>query len=77
MARIGIPELIAELPQPMELTEAEWMARHPLGFVEQREAFSPKGEYGKWLRGHNVLAEDWRSDLLARRHPSGPGQDES
>ena len=41
----------------MELTEAEWMARHPLGYVEQREAFSPKGEYGKWLRGHNALAE--------------------
>jgi hypothetical protein len=51
------PELVAELPQPMELTEAEWMARHPLGYVEQREAFSPKGEYGKWLRGHNALAE--------------------
>ena len=39
--------LIAELPQPMELTEAEWMARHPLGFVEHREAFGPKGEYGE------------------------------
>jgi len=51
------PELISELSQPMELTEAEWMARHPLGFIEQREAFSPKGEYGKWLRGHNALAE--------------------
>jgi hypothetical protein len=51
------PELVAELPQPMELTEAEWMARHPLGYVEQREAFSPKGEYGKWLRGHYALAE--------------------
>jgi hypothetical protein len=49
--------LIAELSQPMELTEAEWMARHPLGFVEQREAFSPQGEYGKWLRGHNALAQ--------------------
>src|SRR6266849_6947478 len=49
--------LLAELPQPMELTEAEWMARHPLGFVEQREAFSPDGEYGKWLRGHNALAQ--------------------
>jgi hypothetical protein len=55
--RIRHPELISELSQPMELTEAEWMARHPLGFVEQREAFSPKGEYGKWLRGHNALAQ--------------------
>jgi Calcineurin-like phosphoesterase len=49
--------LLAELPQPMELTEAEWMARHPVGFVEQREAFGPKAEYGAWLRGHAVVAE--------------------
>jgi hypothetical protein len=49
--------LLAELPQPMEATEAEWMARHPLGFVEQREAFSPQGTYGKWLREHAVLVK--------------------
>ena len=49
--------LIAELPQPMELTEAEWMARHPLGFIEQREALGPKGQYGAWLRGHDAVAE--------------------
>jgi hypothetical protein len=49
--------LIAELVQPMELTEAEWMARHPLGFVEQREALGPKGQYGAWLRGHDAVAE--------------------
>src|SRR6267142_6620237 len=49
--------LLAELPQPMEVTEAEWMARHPRGFIEQREAFGPKGEYGAWLRGHNAVAE--------------------
>jgi hypothetical protein len=49
--------LLAELSQPMELTEAEWMARHPAGFIEQREAFGPKGEYGGWLRGHAAVAE--------------------
>jgi hypothetical protein len=49
--------LFAELPQPMELTEAEWMARHPAGFIEQREALGPKGEYGEWLRGHAAVAE--------------------
>ena len=49
--------LLAELPQPMELTEAEWMARHPVGFIEHREAFGPKGEYGEWLRGHAAVAE--------------------
>ena len=49
--------LLAELPQPMELTEAEWMARHLAGFLEQREAFGPKGEYGAWLRGHDAVTE--------------------
>jgi hypothetical protein len=49
--------LLAELPQPMELTEAEWMARHPPGFIEQREAFAPNGKYGAWLRSHAALAE--------------------
>jgi hypothetical protein len=49
--------LLAELPHPMELTESEWMARHPAGFIEQREAFGPKGEYGEWLRGHAAVAE--------------------
>jgi len=50
-------QLLAELPQPMELTEAEWMARHPVGFLEQREAFSPNGSYGKWLREHSAVAK--------------------
>ena len=50
-------ELLAELTQPMELTEEEWMARHPAGFIEQREAFGPKGSYGKWLREHSALAD--------------------
>jgi hypothetical protein len=49
--------LRTELPQPMELTEAEWMARHPAGFVEQRGAYGPKGQYGEWLRGHAAVAE--------------------
>ena len=51
------PQLLAELAQPMELTEGEWMARHPVGFIEHREAFGPKGEYGKWLRTHPALAK--------------------
>jgi hypothetical protein len=48
--------LLAELPQPMELTEPEWMARHPVGFIEHREAFGPNGSYGRWLREHSALA---------------------
>ena len=62
--------LLAELPQPMELTESEWMARHPAGFIEQREAFSPQGEYGVWLRGHAAVAEIEGNHLLARGNSS-------
>jgi len=48
--------LLAELPQPVfEVTEAEWIARHPAGFVEQRDALGPKGIYGKWLRGRPAV----------------------
>jgi Calcineurin-like phosphoesterase len=50
-------QLLAELPQPMEITESEWMARHPAGFIEHREAFSPNGNYGKWLREHSAVAQ--------------------
>jgi hypothetical protein len=49
--------LLAELPQPLELTEAEWMARHPLGFIEQREALAPAGVYGAWIREHVAVAK--------------------
>jgi Calcineurin-like phosphoesterase len=55
--RHGHSALVGELPQPMELTEPEWMARHPQGFIEQREAFSPNGIYGKWLREHPAVAQ--------------------
>ena len=40
-----------------ETSEAEWMSRHPPGFIEQREAFSPDGKYGKWLRERPAVAE--------------------
>jgi len=49
--------LLAEVSPPLELTESEWMARHPAGFIEHREAFGPNGVYGKWLRGHAAVAE--------------------
>ena len=32
------------------VVEEEWMKAHPAGFMEHREAFSPQGKYGKWLR---------------------------
>ncbi|HET8923592.1 MAG TPA: metallophosphoesterase [Candidatus Acidoferrum sp.] len=49
-------QLLAELNQPvLPETEAEWMTRHPQGFIEHREAFSPNGIYGRWLRQRSAL----------------------
>jgi len=38
-------------------TEEEWMAKHPAGFLEYREAFDPAGVYGKWIRQHRAVAK--------------------
>jgi hypothetical protein len=52
------PQLLAELNQPvLPETEAEWMIRHPLGFLEHRDAFSPRGIYGKWLRQRSAVVK--------------------
>lgn len=52
------PELLVELYQPvLPETEPEWMTKHPPGFIEHREAYSPKGSYGKWLRQRSALAK--------------------
>jgi hypothetical protein len=32
----------------------KWLERVPLGWVEFRQAWSPGGEYGKWVLGHQV-----------------------
>jgi hypothetical protein len=42
-------------PPDEETFRKEFEAKHPLGWVEQRLAFSPEGEYGKWLRQKNVI----------------------
>ncbi len=50
--------LLVGFPQSLqEQTEAEWDFRHPVGFVEQREAYGPGGKYGKWLREHDAIAK--------------------
>jgi calcineurin-like phosphoesterase family protein len=39
------------------LDKTEWLAAHPLGYVEYREALSAAGTYGKWLRSKPIIAE--------------------
>jgi hypothetical protein len=39
------------------LDKAAWMAAHPAGYVEYREALRPNGRYGRWLRSKPILAE--------------------
>jgi hypothetical protein len=36
-------------------TREAWMTTHPPGYVEYKEALSPKGKYGQWLRGKPIL----------------------
>lgn len=41
----------------VRLVKADWLAAHPLGYVEYRDAFRPNGRYGRWLRSRPILAE--------------------
>jgi hypothetical protein len=34
---------------------AAWDEAHPLGYVEHRLAWAPKGQYGKWVAGHDAV----------------------
>jgi hypothetical protein len=37
-------------------TREAWMAAHPPGWIEYREALSAKGKYGRWLRSKVIAA---------------------
>lgn len=34
---------------------AQWDAEHPLGWVEHREAWGPRGHYGRWIASHDAV----------------------
>lgn len=40
-----------------EAARQAWMADHPLGYFEQRDAFAPNGKYGSWLRKRDAVAQ--------------------
>ncbi|MEZ5961376.1 MAG: metallophosphoesterase [Hyphomonadaceae bacterium] len=43
------------LPTFDEAYRAQWDAEHPLGWVEHREAWGPRGYYGRWIARHNAV----------------------
>jgi hypothetical protein len=45
------------LPKDEEAARPQWMAEHPLGFFERRDAFGPEGVYGRWLRAHEAMVK--------------------
>jgi hypothetical protein len=44
------------LPGVYRQTRDDWMAAHPPGWLEYREALSPRGKYGRWLRTKSIAA---------------------
>lgn len=38
-----------------DLDRRNWGAGYPPGFTEHRQAFSPEGEYGRWIARHNAV----------------------
>ena len=45
------------IPSVYAQTREAWMTTHPLGYAEYKEAFSPRGKYGAWLRGKAMVTE--------------------
>jgi hypothetical protein len=43
------------VPAVYSQTQEAWMASRPLGYVEYKEAFAPRGKYGSWLRGKPIV----------------------
>jgi len=41
---------------PSQLRE-EWMAQHPLGWIEHRQAWSPSGELGRWATSNPAVVK--------------------
>lgn len=48
------PRGASGLPPPYDQTREAWMAAHPPGYLEYRDAFGPRGRYGAWLRQRDI-----------------------
>ena len=58
-AKLGAAKKAKGEPVPTVYNQAKdaWMAAHPPGFIEYKDAISPKGKYGAWLRGKPMVTE--------------------
>jgi len=58
-AKLGAAKKAKGEPVPTVYAQAKeaWLAAHPPGFIEYKEAISPKGKYGAWLRGKPMVTE--------------------
>jgi hypothetical protein len=58
-ARLGAAKTASgeAVPAVYSQTREAWLAEHPVGYVEYREAFAPRGKYGEWLRDKSIVAE--------------------
>ncbi|HEV2492599.1 MAG TPA: metallophosphoesterase [Terriglobia bacterium] len=52
---IAATRQVHDVPDDEEAHQ-RWLARHPLGFFEERDAYAPDGTYGRWLRTHDAVA---------------------
>ncbi len=48
----------------------EWEAKHPLGFVEHRQMWDPRGDFGSWVLEHNTVINI--NDMLFLHGGLGP-----
>jgi len=50
-------EAAQKIAKGASVDKAAWMTAHPPGYIEYRDAFSPTGRYGKWLRTKPAAVE--------------------
>ena len=43
------------VPAVYSQTQEAWMSARPLGYIEYKEAFAPRGKYGSWLRAKPIV----------------------
>jgi hypothetical protein len=63
------------LPVFNDAYRADWNLRHPLGYVEQRQAWAPNGVYGRWVASHDAMIVI--DDILFMHGGIGPSFTES